>query len=94
MLVTSEDIRKAVLEHADEQTVYRLARTHGMITLKEDALIKAMQKLIPFEEVAQIGGALDVEEEEPEEPVLPEEEGTAESGDADSDVASSPRDLV
>jgi hypothetical protein len=80
MLEATEEIKRVVLEKADEATVFGIARKNGMITLKEDALIKAMRKQIPFEEVAQVGGLLDMEsaETEPEpEPVLEETPASA-----------------
>jgi len=34
--------------------VYDVARKRGMLTMKEDAIIKAMQKKIPFEEIVKL----------------------------------------
>jgi len=64
MLEVNESVRQAILGGADEGFVTRTARQNGMFTLKEDAILKAMQKLIPFEEIAQIGGAMNLAEEE------------------------------
>lgn len=64
MLQIDDDIRKAILEGSDESIIHKISRQKGMFSLKEDTIIKAMQKLIPFEEVATIGGLMDVEEEE------------------------------
>ena len=61
MFDANEDIKRAILSRADEATVADIARKNGMLTLKEDAIIKAMAKLIPFEEIAAVGGALDLE---------------------------------
>jgi len=68
LLEVDGEVKKAVLESADEDTVFKIGRKRGLMTLKEDALIKAMRKLIPFEDVAQVGGVLDLAPEgtEPE----------------------------
>jgi len=102
ILEINEEIRGAILDSADESIIHKIARENGMFSLKEDTIIKAMQKLIPFEEVAQIGGLMNLEEE-PEENIeeVPEEKSLedtlAESINAkksDEGVASFERDLV
>jgi len=62
MLEINEEIRAAILDGGEEEKVSTIARKNGMITLKEDTIIKSMQKLIPWEEVAQIGGLINIEE--------------------------------
>lgn len=74
MLEVTEDVRKGILAGANESDIYSLARENGMITLKGDTIIKAMKKVIPFEEVAQIGGAMDVDEEQESTAQVKEEE--------------------
>jgi len=78
MLEATDAIRNAVLEGAGETVIANMARKNGMMTLKEDAIIKAMQHKIPFEEIAQIGGAMEVgvedEERAEESPVVTDEE--------------------
>lgn len=81
MLELTDELKKVVLEKADEATVTAVARKRGMIMLKEDAIIKAMRKQIPYEEVAQVGSSIEigvaeeeVVEEVPEEEVLVVEE--------------------
>ena len=64
MLKVTEEIRKAILDGQSEDEIHKLLRKNGMLSLKEDTIIKAMQKLIPFEEVAQIGGVMDIEDED------------------------------
>jgi len=98
MLEVDDDVRKAVLSSGEEDAVYEIARRKGMLTLKEDTIIKALQKLIPFEEVAQVGGALDLEEDSEEvaeepapKPDTPKEEPEAEPED---DIAAPKPDLV
>jgi type IV pilus assembly protein PilB len=60
MLELTDELKKVVLEKADEETVTAVARKRGMIMLKEDAIIKAMRKQIPYEEVAQVGSSIEI----------------------------------
>lgn len=65
-------MEQAILSTSDESAVYKITRSRGMITMKEDAMIKASQGLIPFEEVNTLGGDLLADEESgagPDEPV-------------------------
>ena len=96
MLEATEEIRNAVLAGAGETVIADMARKNGMFTLKEDAIIKAMQKLIPFEEVAQVGGLIETDEED-EVVDTPKPAGDAREADADSPtdgVEAMGRDLV
>jgi type IV pilus assembly protein PilB len=49
-----KDIEGAILKNPTELEISRILRTKGMITMREDALIKAFQKIIPFEEVNKL----------------------------------------
>jgi type IV pilus assembly protein PilB len=72
ILRMDKDLEKVVLSDPVEERVYTAARAKGMLTMREDAIMKALAGLIPFEEVNTLGGALLVEEDEPvNEPVLP-----------------------
>jgi len=46
-----KEVESAVLRSATEPELYKVVRAKGMLTMKEDAIIKAFQKIIPFEEV-------------------------------------------
>lgn len=46
-----KDIEAAVLRNATELEIAKISRSKGMLTMKEDAIIKAMHQVIPFEEV-------------------------------------------
>lgn len=48
------DIEKIILESPVESKIYDAARKKGMITMREDAIIKAMRKEIPFEEINKL----------------------------------------
>lgn len=50
MLEVDKDMEKAILAKKDEIELYKLARLKGMITLKEDALLKSMNGSVPFRE--------------------------------------------
>ena len=50
----SRAIEKVILENPIESAVYDEARKQGMLTMKEDAIIKAMNKTIPFEEINKL----------------------------------------
>jgi len=46
-----KQLEVAILNGATEPDIYKVVRAKGMLTMKEDAIIKAMQKIVPFEEV-------------------------------------------
>ena len=54
MFKMNSDIEQVILKNPIESEVYRVARKNGLITMKEDAIIKAMQKIVPFEEINQL----------------------------------------
>ena len=51
MFKMSREIEKIILENPIESAIYDTARKSGLITIKEDAIIKALQKKISFEEI-------------------------------------------
>ena len=51
MYEMDRDIEKVILNNPVESAIYDEVRKKGMITMKEDAMIKAMKKIIPWEEV-------------------------------------------
>ena len=70
-ITINEEIEKLILENADEEKIIAVARQSGFISMKEDAIIKALKGAIPFEEVSTLGGAmLASDEEEQEESAL------------------------
>lgn len=46
-----KEVEIAVLKNATEPELYKVLRSKGLLTMKEDAILKSMQRLIPFEEV-------------------------------------------
>jgi type IV pilus assembly protein PilB len=69
MFTMNKDIEAAVLAKAGSSTIYPLLRKQGMLTLKEDAMLKAFDKKIPFSEISSLGlSSLSDTEEEKEKP--------------------------
>ncbi len=54
------ELEKAILANSPEDELYKIVRKGGMITMKEDAIIKSAQGLVPFEEVNTLGGQFDL----------------------------------
>jgi len=50
VLEMDKELEQIILKNPTEQEIYKNARSKGMFTMKDDALIKAFNKLIPFEE--------------------------------------------
>ncbi|MDO8729304.1 MAG: GspE/PulE family protein [bacterium] len=51
VLEMDKDIEKALLKDPTEPALYAVARSKGMLSMKEDAILKAFQRIIPFEEI-------------------------------------------
>ena len=51
MFEITDEIERLILESPNEQDLYKALRVKGMITMKEDALLKSLQGQIPFREV-------------------------------------------
>jgi type II secretory ATPase GspE/PulE/Tfp pilus assembly ATPase PilB-like protein len=62
-ITINEEIEKLILAGADEEQIETMARKSGFISMKEDAIIKALGHTIPFEEVSTLGGAMLVSDE-------------------------------
>ncbi len=63
LFTINTNIEQAILKGADENVMFDLARKQGMLTMKEDAILKAFARMIPFEEVNTLGGVYVVDEE-------------------------------
>ena len=69
----SSEIERIILDNPVESRLWEAARKQGMLTMQEDAMMKAFEKLIPFSEVSTLSSLLlsgdEVKEEAaPEEP--------------------------
>ncbi len=54
LLKMDNDLEHIILTNPVEQAVYEAARAKGMLTMKDDALLKAFAGIIPFEEINNI----------------------------------------
>ena len=67
VLEMSTEIERIILDSPIESRLWSSARAQGMLTMREDAMIKAFDKLIPFSEVdtlsSQLMGSIDEVEE-------------------------------
>jgi len=59
----NDDIEKLILRSANEDDFVVAARKNGFISMKEDALIKALEHTIPFEEISTLGGSMLISDE-------------------------------
>ncbi len=57
------ELERAILANKSEEEMFGIVRKHGMLTMKEDAMIKAAKGVIPFEEVNTLGGQFDLDDE-------------------------------
>lgn len=53
-LKMDRDLEHVILTNPVEQAVYEAARAKGMLTMKDDAILKAFAGIIPFEEINNI----------------------------------------
>ena len=68
VLEMHRDIEHAILNDPSETVIRDIARKRGMLTMKEDAIIKSINKIVPFEEINTVSGMF-LEEDEVEETV-------------------------
>ncbi len=58
-LEINDEIQDLILHGASEDQIYQVARRNGFMSLKEDAIIKALQHKIPLEEMNSFGSVLE-----------------------------------
>jgi len=63
ILHMDKKLEQVVLKEPVEEKIYAAARANGMLTMREDAIVKALSGEIPFEEINTLGGELFLEEE-------------------------------
>ncbi|HAE36636.1 MAG: type II secretion system protein E [Candidatus Nomurabacteria bacterium GW2011_GWF2_35_66] len=51
MFEIDKEMQQVILKKPQEQDIYKLARSRGMLTIREDAIVKSIKGLIPFKEV-------------------------------------------
>jgi type IV pilus assembly protein PilB len=89
------EFERAILASAGEEEIFKIARKNGMLTMKEDAIIKAAKGVIPFEEVNTLGGQFELPDELPAidaaaKPVAIDED-TADTAAADVAITPGPK---
>jgi hypothetical protein len=86
------DLEKAILGRHPEEEMYNAVRKHGMLTMKEDAIIKSAKGVVPFEEVNSLGGTFDLFDEAEVAPVAEVAKAAALELDAEGEsVAEAPK---
>lgn len=63
ILRMNKNLEQVVLKDPVEESIYAAARADGMLTMREDAIMKALAGDIPFEEINTLGGELFPEQE-------------------------------
>lgn len=63
ILHMDKKLEQVVLNEPEEDKLYTIARAGGMLTMREDAIVKALAGEIAFEEINTLGGELFPEEE-------------------------------
>jgi type IV pilus assembly protein PilB len=59
-----KEIEKVILTNPTELEISRVTRAQGMLTMKEDAILKAFQRIIPFDEVKKFEGLQEIDAED------------------------------
>lgn len=67
VLEMSTEIEKIILDDPVDSRIWSAARSGGMLTMQEDAMIKAFDKQVPYSEVATLSTLLQAGDETPEE---------------------------
>jgi type IV pilus assembly protein PilB len=62
VLEVNDAIQEMILKNASEEEIYDEARKHGFMSMKEDAIIKALDHIIPYEEMNAFGTKVGLEE--------------------------------
>ncbi len=63
ILRMNKEIEQTILKEPNEEKIYAAARASGMLTMRENAIVKALSGEIPFEEINTLGGGELVPEE-------------------------------
>lgn len=51
MFNVDKEVQAAILKNPTNEEIYKIVRRKGMLTMREDAMLKSLQGLIPFKEV-------------------------------------------
>jgi type IV pilus assembly protein PilB len=61
VLEINAEIQELILKGGSEEDMFKVGRQNGFITMKEDAIIKALEHSIPYEEVNSFGTKVGIE---------------------------------
>ena len=51
MFKVDEEMQSVILKNPTGKEIYKVARKNGMLMMKEDAMLKSIEGIIPFKEV-------------------------------------------
>lgn len=68
MVPMSAEIERVILDRPIESEIWAVARKEGMMTMKEDAILKSFARRVPFSEAQALGSGLYIDDEEAGEP--------------------------
>ena len=68
-LTIDDKLQALIMNNGTEEEMYTAARKHGFMTIQEDAIIKALQHVISYEEVSTFGLSIALDDEEALEPI-------------------------
>ncbi len=54
ILEIDDDIQKAILDKDSEEEIWNIARSKGMLSMREDAILKSMDGKVPYVEIASL----------------------------------------
>jgi type IV pilus assembly protein PilB len=55
VLEVNDEIQELILKNGSEEEMFTVARSHGFMTMQEDSIIKALEHVIPYEEMNAFG---------------------------------------
>jgi type II secretory ATPase GspE/PulE/Tfp pilus assembly ATPase PilB-like protein len=55
MFKVDKEMQEIILKNPVSSVIYKAARDKGMLTMKEDAMLKAIDGVIPYREVFNFG---------------------------------------
>ena len=61
VLEVNDEIQELILTNGSEEQMFNVARAHGFMTMQEDAIIKALEHVIPYQEMNAFGTKAGIE---------------------------------
>ncbi len=66
VLEITPEIQNLILKGGSEEEVFAVGRKNGFLTMKEDAIFKALEHQIPFEEISNFGTKVGIADDDQE----------------------------